>query len=50
LSNFKREVVMNTEFLYKGPLRMMGFRYSGPPWIFLVVVGLLILVFLGVMS
>ncbi len=41
---------MNAEFLYKGPLRIIGLRYSGPPWIFLVVVVLLILVFLGVMS
>ena len=32
-----KEVVMNTEFFYKGPLRTLGVRYSGPPWIFLLV-------------
>jgi len=41
---------MNTEFFYKGPLRIIGFRYSGPPWVFLAVVILLGVVFLGVMS
>ena len=42
---------MNTEFFYKGPLRMMGLRYSGPPWTFLAAVILLALVLLlGVMS
>lgn len=39
---------MNAEFLYKGPLRMMGLRYSGPPWVFLAAVILLALVILGV--
>lgn len=39
---------MDAEFLYKGPLRMMGFRYSGPPWAFLAAVILLALVILGV--
>lgn len=41
---------MDAEFLYKGPLRKMGFRYSGPPWIFLVVVVLLVLVLFRMMS
>lgn len=41
---------MNAAFLYNGPLRKMGFRYSGPPWIFLVVVVLLVLALLHVMS
>jgi len=41
---------MNTEFFYQGPLRKMGFRYSGPPWIFLAAVVLLTLALLHVMS
>ena len=41
---------MNTEFFYQGPLRKMGFRYSGPPWVFLVVVVLLVLALLHAMS
>jgi len=40
---------MNTEFFYKGPLRIIGFRYSGPPWIFLVIVVLLTLMILGLL-
>jgi hypothetical protein len=28
---------MNTKFRYKGPLREIGFRYSGPPWVFLMM-------------
>ena len=41
---------MNTEFFYQGPLRKMEFRYSGPPWVFLVAVVLLILALLHAMS
>ncbi len=41
---------MNTEFFYQSPLRKMGVRYSGPPWIFLVVVVLLVLALLHAMS
>jgi len=40
---------MVAKFFYKGPLRSVGFRYSGPPWVFLVAVILLGLVILGVM-
>jgi hypothetical protein len=29
---------MNTQFLYKGPLRKIGFQYSGPPWVFLTLI------------
>ena len=29
---------MITRFLYKGPLRLIGFYYAGPPWIFLLLV------------
>ena len=28
---------MNTEFRYSGPLRKIGFRYSGPPWVIVIV-------------
>jgi len=42
--------MMTTEFFYKGPLRIIGLRYSGPPWIFLVVAILLALVLSRVMS
>jgi len=38
---------MNAEFFYKGPLRVLGLRYSGPPWVFLAVVILLGLMILG---
>jgi hypothetical protein len=41
---------MIAEFLYKGPLGLFGVRYSGPPWIFLVLVVLLTLLILGVTS
>jgi len=41
---------MDAEFLYKGPLRIIGLRYSGPPWIFLAAVVLLVLALLHVMS
>ena len=41
---------MDAEFLYKGPLRIIGVRYSGPPWVFLVVVVLLVLALLHAMS
>ncbi len=41
---------MNTEFFYQGPLRKMGFRYTGPPWIFLAAVVLLVLALLQMMS
>jgi hypothetical protein len=36
--SFNQEMLMNTEFLYKGPLRKIGFRYSGPPWVFVMFV------------
>lgn len=35
---------MNTEFFYNGPLRKIGFRYSGPPWVFVAVALLLAIV------
>lgn len=38
---------MIAQFLYKGPLRVLGFHYCGPPWIFLMVVVLLVLVIFG---
>ena len=41
---------MDAEFLYKGPLRIIGLWYSGPPWIFLAAVVLLVLALLHVMS
>jgi len=47
--SFKARVVVNTEFLYKGPIRKIGFRYSGPPWIFLATVVVLGTVVLGVL-
>jgi hypothetical protein len=28
---------VNAEFFYNGPLRKIGFRYSGPPWVFVTV-------------
>lgn len=39
---------MNAEFFYKGPVRLFGLRYSGPPWVFLAIVFVLGLVILGV--
>jgi len=39
---------MVAKFFYKGPRRSIGFRYSGPPWLFLVAVIILGLVLLGV--
>jgi hypothetical protein len=34
---------MRAEILYSGPLRKLGFRFSGPPWVFIVVLALAIL-------
>ena len=39
---------MKTQLLFKGPMRAFGFYYSGPSWIFLLVVLLLALVLAGV--
>ena len=33
----KQEVLMNTNFHYKGPRREVGFRYSGRDWTFLAI-------------
>ena len=44
----KPEVLMNTEFHYKGPRREVGFRYSGRDWVFLAILIALGILFLGV--
>ena len=42
------EVLMNTEFHYKGPRREVGFRYSGRDWAFLAIFIVLGILFVGV--
>jgi len=46
--SYKRGVLMNTEFRYKGPRREVDFRYVGREWAFLVVVIVLAGAILGV--
>lgn len=41
---------MIAQFFFKRPFRSSGFSFSGPAWVFLVVIILLGLVLVGVMS
>jgi hypothetical protein len=43
----KPEVLMNTEFRYKGPRREVGFLYVGRDWVFLAIVIAFGIFFLG---
>jgi hypothetical protein len=45
-----KQVLMNTEFRYDGPLRKIGFQYSGPEWVFLAIVFLLTIFLLWIWS
>ena len=39
---------MIIQFLYKGPVTLMGFYYSGPPWLFLLAILVLALALVGI--
>ena len=44
----KPEVLMNTEFRYKGPRREVGFRYVGRDRVFLAIFVVMGILFVGV--